>query len=362
MLARLGVAGLQVGDIDRRAAASSVSALRLLVVDERDDRAEVGVGQGERPACPCPAGRCGRRDRSCRRGRPRRRASSASDPVRSRRPSRRGRDRKPHCAAKSPRPASIRSRGHCLLGGRSRWRLRGGTGLTSALPGARADDAARYDDPCGTSDGDGEGRRASRHAGMSMPQTSRFMDNARHEQQSPGGRRGDRDEHIASRTVVELSEPAACPGRWTASPISPRRRRGRRMASLIFQASGNSRRGRARPKDARITRRAPSSSTSAQRCRAVCRTNRGPRLSSRSAPSNWDGTIRSASCRPGGALSDLTFPPFRKFLQLPDLFAILSERDVTYRQVFMDGRPLPDDPTPTFNGYSIGRWDGTRWS
>ena len=63
-------------------------------------------------------------------------------------------------------------------------------------------------------------------------------------------------------------------------------------------------------------------------------------------------------CRPGGALRILTFPPFRKFLQLPDLFVILSERDVTYRQVFMDGRPLPADPTPTFNGYSIGRWEG----
>jgi hypothetical protein len=63
-------------------------------------------------------------------------------------------------------------------------------------------------------------------------------------------------------------------------------------------------------------------------------------------------------CRPGGALRILTFPPFRKFIQLPDLFVILSERDVTYRQVFMDGRPLPEDPTPTFNGYSIGRWDG----
>jgi hypothetical protein len=63
-------------------------------------------------------------------------------------------------------------------------------------------------------------------------------------------------------------------------------------------------------------------------------------------------------CRPGGALRILTFPPFRKFLQMPDLFVILSERDVTYRQVFMDGRPLPEDPTPTFNGYSVGRWDG----
>jgi hypothetical protein len=63
-------------------------------------------------------------------------------------------------------------------------------------------------------------------------------------------------------------------------------------------------------------------------------------------------------CKPSGALRLLTFPPFRKFLQLPGLFVILSERDVTYRQVFLDGRPLPDDPTPAWNGYSIGRWDG----
>jgi len=35
---------------------------------------------------------------------------------------------------------------------------------------------------------------------------------------------------------------------------------------------------------------------------------------------------------------------------------ILSERDVTYRQIFTDGRPLPKDPEPSFNGYSTGRW------
>ena len=63
-------------------------------------------------------------------------------------------------------------------------------------------------------------------------------------------------------------------------------------------------------------------------------------------------------CKPGGAVRILTFPPFRKFLQPPGLFVILSERDVTYRQIFLDGRPLPQDPTPTPNGYSTGRWDG----
>ena len=63
-------------------------------------------------------------------------------------------------------------------------------------------------------------------------------------------------------------------------------------------------------------------------------------------------------CKPGGAVRILTFPPFRKFLQPPGLFVILSERDVTFRQIFLDGRALPEDPTPTPNGYSIGRWDG----
>jgi len=63
-------------------------------------------------------------------------------------------------------------------------------------------------------------------------------------------------------------------------------------------------------------------------------------------------------CKPGGAVRILTFPPYRKLIQLPDLFVILSERDVTYRQIFVDGRPLPADPDPTFNGYSTGRWEG----
>ena len=57
-----------------------------------------------------------------------------------------------------------------------------------------------------------------------------------------------------------------------------------------------------------------------------------------------------------GALRLLTFPPPRKVLQLPGLVVILSERDVTYRQIFTDGRPLPKDPEPSFNGYSTGRW------
>jgi len=63
-----------------------------------------------------------------------------------------------------------------------------------------------------------------------------------------------------------------------------------------------------------------------------------------------------AWCKPSGVLRLLTFPPPRKLLQLPGLVVMLSERDVTFRQIFTDGRPLPTDPEPSFNGYSTGRW------
>ena len=43
---------------------------------------------------------------------------------------------------------------------------------------------------------------------------------------------------------------------------------------------------------------------------------------------------------------------------LPGLVVILNERDSAYRQIFTDGRPLPVDPAPTPNGYSVGKWDG----
>ena len=32
--------------------------------------------------------------------------------------------------------------------------------------------------------------------------------------------------------------------------------------------------------------------------------------------------------------------------------------NATYRQIFLDGRALPNDPNPAWNGYSVGRWEG----
>ncbi len=48
----------------------------------------------------------------------------------------------------------------------------------------------------------------------------------------------------------------------------------------------------------------------------------------------------------------------RRIIQNPDIIAVLNP-DMTYRQIFMDGRGLEDEPLlPTWMGYSAGRWDG----
>jgi hypothetical protein len=59
-----------------------------------------------------------------------------------------------------------------------------------------------------------------------------------------------------------------------------------------------------------------------------------------------------------GIIKNHTAPFIKKIIQLPGLLVILNEREVTYRQIFTDGRPLPVDPQPSYNGYSIGKWDG----
>ncbi len=66
----------------------------------------------------------------------------------------------------------------------------------------------------------------------------------------------------------------------------------------------------------------------------------------------------ASNCHPAGIVKLTINPLFRKFLQMPGLLVILNERDTAYRQIFTDGRSLPVDPTPTPNGYSVGKWDG----
>jgi hypothetical protein len=63
-------------------------------------------------------------------------------------------------------------------------------------------------------------------------------------------------------------------------------------------------------------------------------------------------------CLPEGMpLLDMAPAPF-KIVQTPGLTLMLYERDTTYRQVYTDGRKLPQNPQPIWLGYSVGKWDG----
>jgi hypothetical protein len=66
----------------------------------------------------------------------------------------------------------------------------------------------------------------------------------------------------------------------------------------------------------------------------------------------------SSHCMPAGLVKLHTTPLFRKIVQTPGLLLMLSEMNGSRRQIFTDGRPLPADMQPTFDGYSAGRWEG----
>jgi hypothetical protein len=55
--------------------------------------------------------------------------------------------------------------------------------------------------------------------------------------------------------------------------------------------------------------------------------------------------------------ADSTGAEMMKIVQTPGLILILNP-DLTYRQIFMDGRALEAAPNPNWMGYSVGHWDG----
>ena len=48
---------------------------------------------------------------------------------------------------------------------------------------------------------------------------------------------------------------------------------------------------------------------------------------------------------------------FYRIIQSPSVIGLLYELS-GFRQIYTDGRSLPENPNPTWMGYSIGRWDG----
>ena len=64
-----------------------------------------------------------------------------------------------------------------------------------------------------------------------------------------------------------------------------------------------------------------------------------------------------SNCLPPGPSAGLFGMEPIKFVQTKNLLLILYE-GVPTRQVFLDGRPLPKDPNPSWMGYSVGHFDG----
>jgi hypothetical protein len=64
-------------------------------------------------------------------------------------------------------------------------------------------------------------------------------------------------------------------------------------------------------------------------------------------------------CLPPGPKAGIGLGNFpMKIVQTPNLVVILYEYQTIFRQIFTDGRALPQDPNPTWMGYSVGRWEG----
>ena len=63
-------------------------------------------------------------------------------------------------------------------------------------------------------------------------------------------------------------------------------------------------------------------------------------------------------CLPDAFVRAYGLPHYLKFLQTPDLLVMLNEYNGVYRQIFTDGRSLPEAPNPSWQGYSTAAWSG----
>lgn len=65
-----------------------------------------------------------------------------------------------------------------------------------------------------------------------------------------------------------------------------------------------------------------------------------------------------SNCVPPGMPGIMGQPYPMEFLLTPGKVTIVAEAFMQVRHIYTDGRPLPEDPDPAFNGHSIGHWEG----
>jgi hypothetical protein len=66
----------------------------------------------------------------------------------------------------------------------------------------------------------------------------------------------------------------------------------------------------------------------------------------------------SANCLPPGMPGIMSQPYPIEILMTPGQVTIVIEAYTQVRHIYTDGRPLPGDPDPSFDGTSVGGWDG----
>jgi hypothetical protein len=66
----------------------------------------------------------------------------------------------------------------------------------------------------------------------------------------------------------------------------------------------------------------------------------------------------SANCLPPGLPGIMGQPYPVELLMTPGLMTIVVEAYTQVRHIYTDGRMLPEDPDPSFDGTSVGHWDG----
>jgi hypothetical protein len=65
----------------------------------------------------------------------------------------------------------------------------------------------------------------------------------------------------------------------------------------------------------------------------------------------------TVGCLPDGPRAGISGLEPLRIIQTPNLVTILYESG-HFRQIYLDARSHPHDPTPSWMGYSVGRWDG----
>jgi hypothetical protein len=66
----------------------------------------------------------------------------------------------------------------------------------------------------------------------------------------------------------------------------------------------------------------------------------------------------TANCVPPGMPQIMNQPYPMEFLFTPGKITVVIEAYSQMRRIFTDGRKHPDDPDQTYNGHSIGHWEG----